>query len=140
MRKEDLGASLKTLSRRVEGHAQGKNAGTPRRHLGGRPGQTDPVSMTQGLKLPLNEGRGVDRRAKSVCRRLGSEKAGWARTLNSYGELGALALAGGADREMRGSLKPTWSLSPSHLTIAGTCLELMECSDSVLNFKCIFHA
>lgn len=54
--KEELGPSLRPLTCEVKGHAPGENAGTPGRHLGERPRQTDPVSVTRGMKLPLIEG------------------------------------------------------------------------------------
>lgn len=46
MGKEDLGTSLRMPSCETEDCAPGKNSETPGRHLGERPGQTDPVIVT----------------------------------------------------------------------------------------------
>ena len=55
--KEDLGLSLRTLSHGVKGCTVNETARTPGRHLGERPGQTEPVSKT--LKLPLIKGKSL---------------------------------------------------------------------------------
>lgn len=56
MRRRYLGTSVRTLSCKVEGCAPGKDVGIPGRHFAERPGQTDPMCVTQGMKLPLTKG------------------------------------------------------------------------------------
>lgn len=76
----------------------------------------DSVSRSQGTELPLTRGvlraevpTGQSENVGVGCSALRGRLAG---TLHSLRDPGALALLGEADREMGGSLRPTWFCSP----------------------------